>query len=158
MPNTGQTITFDDTPDDEPAGYRQVNYGAPETYAGPYYEREEAGQGQVGFRVKARHLNHAGLCHGGIIATFCDLQVRPIKAKLGLVEFSPTVTISVDFVESGREGDWIWMAPTLVKQTRKLLFTQALVMAEDRVVARTNAIYRILHHNTGAREPAKATS
>lgn len=151
-------ISFQDAPDDPPAGFQKIAYGDPETFAGPYYERDEDGQYQVGFRVKPRHANHAGLCHGGLIATFCDLQVRPIKIRQGLMSFAPTISMAVDFVESGMAGDWIWMEPQLVKRTRKMLFTQALVMAEDRVIARTNATYRILSAGPTGVEPKVTTS
>ncbi|WP_238366907.1 PaaI family thioesterase [Mesobacterium pallidum] len=154
---TPETISFTNEPDTPPAGYAQIPYGEPETFAGPYYEREADGRFQLGFRVKRRHINHGGFLHGGFIATFCDLQVRPIKLALGLFEFSPTVSIAVDYLESGKLGDWIWMEPELVKQTGKMLFTQAIVMAEDRAIARTNAIYRIMRHDTGAKEPTRPT-
>ena len=145
-------IDFPDAPDDAPEGYFKIAYGAPETFAGPYFEAPALGR--VGFRVKPRHANHAGLCHGGVIATFCDLQVRPIKLREGLVNFSPTISMAIDYVESGRLGDWVWMEPQLVKRTGKMLFSQALVMVEDRVIARTNATYRILSHDLQAPEPA----
>ncbi|MEC7763530.1 MAG: PaaI family thioesterase [Pseudomonadota bacterium] len=152
------TISFRDEADHAPEGFVRIDYGDPERFAGPYYERDRPDSYQVGFRAKARHVNHGGFIHGGLIATFCDLQVRPIKMREGLSEFSPTINMAVDFVESGREGDWIWMEPTLVKRTRKMLFTQGLVMAEDRVIARTNAIYRIMSHDTGAPEPGTSSS
>lgn len=152
------TISFRDGPDDAPEGFVRIDYGDPESFAGPYFERNRDDGYQVGFRAKARHINHGGFVHGGLIATFCDLQVRPIKILGGLTEFSPTISMAVDFVESGREGDWIWMEPALVKRTRKMLFTQALVMAGDRVIARTNATYRIMSHDTGAPEPGSISS
>lgn len=152
---TQETIAFTNDADNPPPGFEQIPYGEPETFTGPYYERDEDGHFQLGFRVKRRHINHGGFLHGGFIATFCDLQVRPIKLRLGLMEFSPTVSMSVDYLEIGKLGDWVWMEPELVKRTGRMLFSQALVMAGDRVIARTNAIYRIMSHDTGAPEPTR---
>jgi uncharacterized protein (TIGR00369 family) len=144
----------DDTP---PDGFRKIAYKShPERFNGPYYEREIDGRWQIGFRVKERHINHAGLCHGGVVSAFCDMQIRPVKLALGLTRFSPTVNLSVDFVASAQLGDWVQMEPELVRRTTKLMFSTALVKVGDQVVARTSAIYRLLSAGPTGDEP-KAT-
>ena len=40
---------------------------------GPLYLRHAGGQVRIGFRVEPRHTNSMGMCHGGMMATFCDM-------------------------------------------------------------------------------------
>ena len=48
---------------------------------GPLYLRHEGDRVQLGFRVEARHVNPLGVCHGGMLATFCDMLV-PLSIRL----------------------------------------------------------------------------
>ena len=149
----------DERDDDPPAGFRKIAYKShPERFNGPYYEAEGTGRWRIGFRVKERHINHAGLVHGAIIAAFADMQIRPVKLALGLTRFSPTVSLSVDYVASAKLGDWVEMEPELVRRTTKLLFSQALVMAGGEVVARTSGIYRLLSAGPKGDEPGSNPS
>jgi acyl-coenzyme A thioesterase PaaI-like protein len=154
--NDDKTLQFADAPDDAPEGFRKISYGDPETFAGPFFERDDGTRYLVGFRVKQRHANLAGACHGGILATFCDLQARPVKRRLGLTGFSPTINLAIDYVEGARVGDWVWAEPQLVKRTGRMIFTQALIMVQERVILRTNATYRLFSNVTDAKEPGPA--
>ncbi len=108
---------------------------------GPVYLNRS--QRKLGFAVEPRHLNPFGVCHGGAMATFADLQIIAVndgpRVKPG---FSPTVSMSVDYLSPARLGDWVEAAVTLAKATRTLIFTQALITANGEPVARTTALYR----------------
>ena len=95
------------------------------------------------FRVGEEHVNPIGTCHGGALTTFADMQLMAIRAgrEEGLPH-SPTISLSVDFLAPARLGDWVQAEVTQLQQTRTLLFTQALMTADGRPVARANAIYR----------------
>ena len=40
---------------------------------GPLYTRTTDAGLQMGFRVEARHTNPMNICHGGMMASFCDM-------------------------------------------------------------------------------------
>jgi uncharacterized protein (TIGR00369 family) len=107
---------------------------------GPIYLHAEGGR--LGFRVTQGHLNVAGVCHGGALASFADLQMIAIRTALGpVVKHRPTVNLSVDYVAPAPLGAWVEAAVTLVKATRSMVFTHALITADGAVVAQSRAIY-----------------
>jgi uncharacterized protein (TIGR00369 family) len=98
---------------------------------------------RLGFRLASHHLNPVGACHGGALATFADMQIAAVnKASGSVAGHAPTVHLAMDYVGIAPEGTWIEAHVTLLQQTRRLVFTQALVVAGDVLLARSNAIYR----------------
>lgn len=137
--------------DRPPEGFTPLrNRGSGEGTAGPFYIRQcaagEGGDGgawQLGFRVTAAKLNPAGVCHGGILATFADVQGSAVKRGLGLTGWSPTVNLSLDYVAPAPEGAWVQSTPELVRRTRSLLFVQAVLRADGDPCLRVSAIYKL---------------
>jgi acyl-coenzyme A thioesterase PaaI-like protein len=71
------------------------------------------------------------------------MQVAVVKASLGaLAGHMPTIHLDVDYVAPAPLGSWVDLAVSLVKNTRNLIFTQALITADGHVVARSSGIYR----------------
>jgi acyl-coenzyme A thioesterase PaaI-like protein len=98
----------------------------------------------LGFRVTAYHVNATGACHGGAMATFSDMQIAAI-VRSGLIASErhlPTVSLSIDYIAPAPFGAWLEAKVTLIKETRTLIFTQALITADGQPVARSNATYR----------------
>jgi uncharacterized protein (TIGR00369 family) len=111
------------------------------TTFGPVYLRRA--DSRLGFRVGERHLNPMGVCHGGAMATFADMQVAVVKSGLGTrAGHMPTIHLDVDYLATAPLGGWVEMAVTLVKTTRNLVFTQALISVDGNAVARSAGIYR----------------
>ena len=99
----------------------------------------------LGFMVDERHENGVGMCHGGAMATFADMQIAAV-VKSGLVsteQHTPTISLSVDYVGPAWLGTWVEAAVTVVKATKNLVFTQAIINADGSIVARSSAIYRV---------------
>jgi len=98
----------------------------------------------MGFRVALKHLNPVGVCNGGAMATFADMQIAAVIAgSPGTSEgHQPTISLSVDYLATAPLGAWVEAAVSLVKTTKTLIFTQALIAADGEIVARSQAIYR----------------
>lgn len=106
-----------------------------------WYNRAE---GRMALHVRERHCNAYGSIHGGAMATFLDGQAA---AVLDYHEddpsgHTPTISLSVDYIGPTPVGSWLIADVTLLRATRRLIFTQAVVTVDGQVVARTNAIYR----------------
>ncbi len=140
MPDGHQHSSRDEAPD----GFVPTMHVRPfEHFAGPFYERAVDDGIELGFRVRDRHLNATGACHGGVLATFADIQGYALKKLLDLAVATPTITLSVDYLAPARDGDWVLGRPQLVKQTGKMLFFQSLCSAGEETVLRVNGIYRL---------------
>ena len=55
---------------------------------------------------------------------------------------SPTISLSLDYLAPAIVGDWVEAQVTLVKTTRTMIFTQAIMTVDGNPVARSTAIYR----------------
>ena len=130
-----------------PAGYATLTTEGEFTRAnGPLYVRRAEGRVWMGFRVERRHTNPMGMCHGGMMATFCDMLL-PISAHYLSQEigrrFLPTINLQVDFLGPSAKGAWVQGEAQLLRATRKLVFMQGVVMADGENVARVSGIFKI---------------
>jgi uncharacterized protein (TIGR00369 family) len=125
-----------------PEGFEPLDLGSgfTLTFGRIYVRRADS---RLGFRVDQRHLNPMAVCHGGAMATFADMQVAVVKAGLGTrTGHMPTIHLDVDYLATAPAGSWVEMEVTLVKTTRNLVFTQALITANGNICARSAGIYR----------------
>ncbi len=113
---------------------------------GPLYARRTDSGLQLGFRVERRHCNMMGICHGGMMATFCDMLL-PISAHVLSTEignrFLPTISLQIDYLAASPLGAWVQGEAQLLRATRKLVFMQGLVQADGVNVARASGILKI---------------
>ena len=102
---------------DERNGFKAVALGSGFNNAiGPVYLN--AGERKLAFRVTPAQMNSFGLCHGGAISAFADLQLLALRGAPGVKPgFSPTVSISFDFLAPARLGDWVEAEVTLAKRS-----------------------------------------
>ena len=130
-----------------PEGFEQQTIGGEFIVAnGPLYERMHDGVCQLGFRVEARHTNTMGICHGGMMATFCDMLL-PITAFYATPalhgRFLPTVSLQIDYLAPAPKGAWVESQAQVLRTTRSLIFAQGLVTADGQTVARVSGVFKI---------------
>ena len=130
---------------ERPEGFTRLRLPGPFVDVnGPFLARFDEGRLRLGLRLEDRHCNAGGICHGGMLATFADLQIAiGIVVQSGLRAFLPTVSLSVDFVAPGRAGDWVEGETEVVRVTRNLAFGSCILSAGDAPLARASAVYKI---------------
>jgi len=123
---------------------------------GPLYMRREGPVFQLGFRVERRHVNGLGICHGGMMASFCDMLL-PLGARYLSAtvreRFLPTVSLQVDYLAATPIGAWAQGEAEVLRTTRTLVFAQGLVTADGLPVARASGILKIGGLSTLAAAP-----
>ena len=55
-----------------------------------------------------------------------------------------TVSMAIDFVSSAQIGQWLTVETDVIKTGSTLCFAQCLVKADDVVIARANATFRVV--------------
>jgi uncharacterized protein (TIGR00369 family) len=130
-----------------PEGFEAREFGAGFIAVnGPLYARRDDAGFRLGFRVEGRHCNLMGICHGGMMATFCDMLL-PISAHVLSAEigkrFLPTINLQIDYLAPARLGAWVEGEAQLLRATRSLVFMQGLVRADGSSVARVSGIFKI---------------
>ncbi len=112
---------------------------------GPLYCRVVDGDLLLGFRVEERHCNPMGICHGGMLALFADMQL-PFAARMqaGLADrFMPTMSLTTDFLATAPLGCWVEGRTQVLRKTHKTLFAQMLATADGEPCLRANGIFKI---------------
>lgn len=130
-----------------PAGFKPRHFGDGFTSTnGPFYTRRSEAGMQMGFRVEPRHCNPMQICHGGMMATFCDMLL-PMTAMVLSKDldsrFLPTITLQVDYLGPSPLGAWVQGEAQILRTTRSLVFMQGLVQADGVTVARVSGIFKI---------------
>jgi uncharacterized protein (TIGR00369 family) len=104
----------------------------------------------MGFHVRHHHLNRRGILHGGVVASLADAALGYCLAdpasgnsNEGVLAMS-TASLTVDFIASAGEGDWIEITPEGLRTGSKLAFAQALFHRGDRLIARASAVFAVL--------------
>jgi uncharacterized protein (TIGR00369 family) len=132
---------------DIPAGFAPFEMGGEfMRLNGPLYLRREGDLVQVGFRVEARHCNPRDVCHGGMLASFCDMLL-PITTHHKSVEvgrrFLPTINLQIDYLGPAPLGAWVQGEAQVLRVTRSMVFAQGLATADGAPAVRVSGIFKI---------------
>ena len=113
-------------------------------YVGPLYWAVREGHGYLGFRLDERHINPAGICHGGMMMTVMDMVIGfNVQLRLDRQVFAPSVQCSYDFLQPGQVGDWLEGTTDFVHLTRRTAFANGYLVGSDGPVMRCNGIAKI---------------
>ncbi|HMW23613.1 MAG TPA: PaaI family thioesterase [Burkholderiaceae bacterium] len=113
---------------------------------GPLFIRREGARVQFGFRVEERHCNIMGQCHGGMMATFCDMLL-PLsahrKSEAVGMRFLPTIGLQIDYLAPVPLGAWVEGEAEVLRVTRSLVFIQGLVNADGVPSVRCSGTFKL---------------
>jgi len=132
--------------DEPPEGFQPISVGTGfNVYLGPVYGKIVEGRLRLGMRVGRRHINPHDTCHGGILASFADMQVYVSQQQeLWLRHMlMPTISMSLDYISPALLGDWLEGHTTLLRATKTTLFQQTLATVGDRTIFRSSCVYRV---------------
>ncbi len=111
-----------------------------------FHARRIDGALAMGFRVGPAHCNPGGRCHGGVLATFCDIALAfaILHDTPGLATtILPTVSLSVDFLAGVMPGAWVEAVGGTISVTRNLAVAGCIVTADGTPAVRTNGVYKV---------------
>lgn len=112
---------------------------------GPLWLCRSHDQVSLGFLVERRHTNGIAVCHGGMLATFCDILL-PLAARSLLPgatdRFMLTVSLQIDYIAPARLGTWVEGRAELLEARRDIVFIHASVTADNLLVARASGLLK----------------
>ena len=134
------------TPSDTPEGFEPHFRKSPLTDPWePIYSKRTADAVIIGLRLATPHTNARGFAHGGLIAALTDKAMgHSCGRKMRGVHSLVTVSMSIDFVSSAQIGQWLAVETDVIKTGSTICFAQCFVKADDVVIARANATFRVL--------------
>ena len=134
------------TAPDIPAGFEPQSRRSPLTDPWePIYSKQTADALILGLRLATPHTNARGFVHGGLIAALADKAMgHSCGHKMGGSHSLVTVGMSIDFISSAQIGQWLTVETEVIKTGATLCFAQCFVSADDAVIARANATFRVV--------------
>ena len=135
-------MTRSDIPDGFERHFRQSPLTDPWE---PLYSKRTDNAVIIGLRLARPHTNARGLIHGGLIAALADNAMgyscaHRISGGSSLV----TIGLAVDFVGAAQIGQWLAVESDVIKTGGTICFAQSVVKADDVVIARANATFRVV--------------
>jgi uncharacterized protein (TIGR00369 family) len=111
----------------------------------PLYSQRLTEAIYLGLRAGPAHANSRGFVHGALLTALADNAMGlSCNHASGETAALVTVNLSMDFVASAQQGQWIEVRPFVIKLGRSLSFASALVMADEKICARANATFQTL--------------
>lgn len=115
----------------------------------PLYINRSGPDFRLGLWIGRQHCNARGLLHGGVISALADnamglscvLQIENVSAL--------TVNLALDFLHVGKIGQWLDFRARPAKLGRTLSFADARIFADDELIARASATFRIIQTGMG---------
>jgi uncharacterized protein (TIGR00369 family) len=109
----------------------------------PLYSKRTDKAVIIGLRLA--HTNARGNVHGGLIATLADNAMGySCGQATDWTSSLATVTFSVDFIGIAQIGQWLTVESDMIKTGRTICFAHSLIKADDKVIARANATFRVV--------------
>jgi uncharacterized protein (TIGR00369 family) len=130
-------------PSQVPAGFVPLKRGGPFLSSlGPLFSSGAGREIAIAIQVEQKHLNTRGVAHGGMLLTFADSALGIVIA---LAQDPPqpmvTVSLTADFVEPAREGEWLEARVDLQKLGKKLAFASCHLWIGERRVLRASGVF-----------------
>jgi uncharacterized protein (TIGR00369 family) len=112
----------------------------------PLYSRRTSDAVHIGLRAEKAHTNSRGFVHGGLVSALADNAMGLSCNQASGGEFGGLVTVSlaVDFLGSAKVGQWVEVAPRVVRLGSTLCFAEATVSADGEPCARAHATFRVV--------------
>lgn len=104
----------------------------------------------LALEIREAHCNARGFAHGGMISALADnamglSAVRLARQTQNSEKISAlTVSLSLDFIDTAKVGEFIEFKPLILKVGRTLAFVECRVLCGDRLIARGNASFRMV--------------
>ena len=114
-------------------------------YLGLDYIDSDQGEATLGFVVNENTLNPAGVLHGGVVYTLCDVcAYAGLLSMLGEDEEAVTHDIHISALRSAKLGDAVKIRSSLIKRGRTLCFIDVTAEVEGKLIATARVTKSIL--------------
>jgi len=117
---------------------------------GPFFQKTAPDTLLFCFPTGDKHRNRRGMVQGGALMTFADRCLGIVARTVAACEFSATVQMDMHFTHVAKIGDMIELHPHVVRESKRLIFLRADLVAGATVVASVNGIWKKLGLTAGA--------
>ncbi len=94
------------------------------------------------FLPSEKHANGMNTCHGGMIATLCDLTLGIAASQATDNSFVATASLHTDYIAAAPIGKPILTRTSVTKVTRSLVFARSTCESEGSIVATASGVMK----------------
>lgn len=116
---------------------------------GPMLYRDDGDKLRLGFLATQKHGNSRGVVQGGMIATFCDRSLAMGSRRVNNDLPQATIELNIRYIDAVQLGEFVEIAPEVVRKTRSVVFMRGTVTAGGRIVATADGIWKVLAQKPG---------
>ncbi len=115
------------------AGWKLWSTDPYEPLSGPFYCRnDDNGQVVCAFKAERKHMNGGGFMHGGCLLTFADYALFCIGGDALAGSGSVTASLSGEFIDAAREGEFIEARGEVTRAGGSLVFIRGTISTGGR--------------------------
>ncbi len=112
--------------------------------AGPLWTRKENDAWVYAVLAEAKHVNAAGVVHGGMLSTLLDHALSAIAWEANARKPCVTVALDVHFLSFARPGDFIEARGRITRKASSLVFMQGALAVSGSEIATASVIVKML--------------
>jgi uncharacterized protein (TIGR00369 family) len=126
-----------------PEGFARIERGGHFLASlGPLYAKKTESGLVVAMRIEEKHLNTRGIAHGGMLVTLADSALGiAVATHTDPPRSFVTVNLSVDFIASAHEGDFVEAHVDVEKVGARLAFATCFLQVGKRRVLRASGVF-----------------
>jgi len=111
---------------------------------GPLWTKKEPAGWAYGLLAEGRHLNPAGIVHGGMLCTLLDHALSTIAWEANARKPCVTIAFDVQFVASAKAADFVVCRGEIVRLTATLTFLRGTLTVSEESIATASAVVKRL--------------
>ena len=100
--------------------------------AGPFFYRKDGDNYVAAFRSEEKHMNGAGVMHGGCLMTFADFALFAIAHDHMQDAYGLTVAFTSEFLDGPKVGELIEARGDVLRAGRSIVFVRGIVTANQK--------------------------
>ncbi len=114
----------------------------------PIFSRVLPDRVQIGLWIRTPHCNSRGFTHGGLITALADnaMGLSCVQKSVSAgdeIKGPVTISLSIDFLGTGRLGQWLVVDTDHIKIGKSIAFARALIAADGTTIAQANATFKV---------------
>ena len=95
-------------------------------------------------KINKKHLNRAGITHGGYIASIIDTGAGSAAHRVAKNKICVTISLDIKFIGASKLGDKIIGYTKIQKKTNSLVFLICHLQCKDKMIATASGVWKML--------------
>jgi uncharacterized protein (TIGR00369 family) len=112
--------------------------------AGPLWTRREACGWEYGLLAEGKHLNPAGVVHGGALATLVDHVISTVAWEAAGRAACLTLQLDTLFLDAARDCDFLVATAEVTHRTAGMIFARGEVTVNGKPALQAQAVLKVL--------------